>query len=97
MLRVAILAETGWGWVETPTGSGYATDHLDAGLGFEWPILDPLTARLNLAGRIVGARHTNLFSGTLSGVELAWRFTRHAEVTFGSNGFGNVVGLKLGL
>jgi|GEM_PF-3934054 len=96
-LRVAILAETGWGWVEGPTGSGYATDHLDAGLGFEWPILDPLTARLNLAGRILGARQTNLLSGTLSGVELAWRFTRHAEVTFGSNGFGNVVGLKLGL
>lgn len=96
-LRVAILAETGWSWLETAAGAGYAPDHLDAGLGLEYPLLDRLTARLNLAARLVGTQIRPPFSGTLAGVELAWSFTRHAEVTFGSNGFGNVVGLKLGL
>ena len=96
-LRLAVLAETGWRWLESARGAGYTSDHLDLGLGLEYPLLDHLKARMNLAARLAGPDTRPPLSSTLAGVELAWSLTRHAEVTFGSNGFGNVVGLKLDL
>ena len=79
-------------------GTSYSTQYLEVGVGLAYPFTPLLTGRLNLVvpfyGLLAGPYY-NTWGGPAGGIELAYKFQPHLEGTIGSNGQGNLLGLKL--
>ncbi|MNX83720.1 hypothetical protein D3C86_1154940 [compost metagenome] len=86
-------------WGGSRWGSAYSfAPGIEIGFGLAYPFTRELTGRLNLVVPyygLSGGPYYDLFGGPSGGVELAYKFQPHIEGTIGSNGQGNLLGLKL--
>lgn len=80
------------------TGPFGLSPGLEVGFGLAYPFTPQLTGRLNLMvpyyGLFAGPYYMG-FGGPSGGLELGYRFRRYLEATLGSNGHGNLLGLKM--
>lgn len=86
-------------WGGSRWGTAYSlAPGVEIGFGLAYPFTRQLTGRLNLVVPyfgLAGGPYYDLFGGPSGGVELAYKFQPHIEGTIGSNGHGNLLGLKL--
>lgn len=80
-------------------GTTYQSQYLEIGVGLAYPFTPAFTGRLNLVvpfyGLLAGPYY-NTWGGPAGGLELAYKFQSNLEGTIGSNGQGNLLGLKIG-
>lgn len=79
-------------------GTSYPAQYIEIGLGLSYPFTSVFTGRLNLVVPfygLLGGPYYNSWGGPAGGLELAYKFQAHVEGTIGSNGQGNLLGLKL--
>lgn len=86
-------------WGGSRWGQAYSfAPGIEIGFGLAYPFTRQVTGRLNLVVPyygLTGGPYYDLFGGPSGGVELAYKFQPHVEGTIGSNGQGNLLGLKL--
>lgn len=79
-------------------GTTYPSQYLEIGVGLAYPFTSAFTGRLNLVvpfyGLLAGPYY-NTWGGPAGGLELAYKFQSSLEGTIGSNGQGNLLGLKI--
>jgi len=84
-----------WSWANTPFN---LAPGIEVGVGLAYPFTPRFTGRLNLVVPyygITGGPYYNYWGGPSGGLELAYKFQPHLEGTLGTNGQGNLLGLKL--